>query len=544
MPLREFSSKYFLGRNYEMDVLRDTASLAGSGDTGSILLLGQAGTGKTELLKHLFNDLFNRDQKAVPFFYAVKTAFSSVEGFADDYLFQFVLQSIAFIKKDALLINNGVYSLEELRDIAAGPELQWVSDIIDGYSRVRENGEPLKAFLYAVSLPSRSYRHTGMPVVVLIDDFHKIRELPVHADGGRDAWTLFENSFTFQYSPHVIAGSESELRNMFFEETSLGEHFEVMKLRELNRNDAWQLFASLCDQYSITFENEVMKYIDVFNGNPFYIRSYIQAARHTGKSLTEEDFWEIYMREITKGKTSEYWTSILKTHVRRFDLRRPALQILYTLSQDNADDVYAGFPDTLSMQREEIDRILHSLRIAGAIDMGFSTLDLTDDAVFTDVIRGLYHKEILRESSCGIREAVTGVKRQLAERSRPSSFNITIPTTPKAEIVAVRSLEQIAGHFNLPPETAGRLQIALVELFTGVLANNGSSGESYQLSFFLKDNIFSIEVITSQTDLVITDENSRQIRPYTDDILVEEVMNGSKITLIKALTEDPARPGN
>ena len=118
------------------------------------------------------------------------------------------------------------------------------------------------------------------------------------------------------------------------------------------------------------------------------------------------------------------------------------------------------------------------------------------------------------------------------------SFDIMIPSTSKAEIVAVKSLQHIAQHFNIPSETTGKLQVALVELFSGVHAKNGSSARRYQVKVSLRENIFSMEVITSQKDFVMTDKDIIHIRTYLDDIRFESIMNGTRITLVKELKED------
>jgi hypothetical protein len=56
----------------------------------------------------------------------------------------------------------------------------------------------------------------------------------------------------------------------------------------------------------------------------------------------------------------------------------------------------------------------------------------------------------------------------------------------------------------------------------------------------LKDNVFSIEIITSQKDLALTDDERKHIRPYIDDIRVEEIIGGSRIILYKELKENLA----
>jgi hypothetical protein len=542
MPLKEFASKYFVGRSSEIDRLQSIAAQASHGDSGSIILFGKRGMGKTELLRHLFSDLFNGQSNTIPFLYTVNTAFDSIEEFSKDYLSSFINQSLAFIKKDFSLIHANVVSLEDLRDIAHKSEALWAADIIDNFLHITESGKPVNVFSSALSAPSRCYRTTGMPVVTLLDDFHKIKKMSefMAGDFSKDIWMCFDNALRFQYAPHVIAGCKADLHRMFFEETSFGEHLELMNLPGLGRNDAFGLFSSLCRKHALDFDDELINYIDLFRGNPFYIKSFVQAARHASRYLNEDNFWEIYVGEITGGKIATYWTSILKRYITRFEQRKPALQVLYNLIVNNAADVYERCQDMFSIDKKELDNMIDILYMAGAIEMGFSTLEFTDDTVLADVMKGLYHKEMLGESSDQIRDVITGDKRKTLTESRLPSFDITIPSAPKAELIAVHSLEQIARYYNMPPDMTGQMQVALVELFSGSLGNGGVPGESYELKFILKDNMFSAEILTSHSDLVLSDDDNRRIRLYVDDLSVEKVMEGSRITLIKKLKEDLA----
>ncbi len=541
MPLKEFTSKYFLGRDSEINILANVASQAGSGDAGSIILLGKRGIGKTELLRHLYNELFNSSNNTVPFFYTIKTAVASVDSFSIDYISNFVLQYLAFVKKDPSLINASIYSLDDLRNIATKSEAPWISDIIDNYSHVREDGDLLKLFSYVISLPYYSYRHTGMPVVVIIDDFHKIRKLSELSDLGynKNLWMLFENPIMFRFSPHIIAGFKAELHKMFFEETSFGEHLEIINLGGLSRHDSLGLFRLLCEKYTLSCKADITEFLDLFGGNPFYIKSFMQAARQTAKSFSHDDFWETYFGEITKGKIYIYWTSILKSYIQRFELRKPSLALLYNLCEHGTDDV-SSLSEALSIKQEDSDNILGLLHTAGIVETGFSALELIDDLILIDMIKGLYHKEIVRAPWDKIKDTLSGDKRQPVTLDKTQAFDLVIPAAPKAELVAVKSLEQVAKYFKMPLDATGQLQVSMIDLFSGVLAKNGSSGENYQLKFILRGNVFFVEILTSQADLKFTGSVNRHLRLYIDEIRVEEIKHGSKITLVKELKKDIA----
>lgn len=536
MPLKEFTSKHFIGRKSELDLLQNIASQAAAGDAGSIILLGKRGIGKTELLKHFYNELFHSQNNIIPFFYTIKTAVSSGERFAGDYLSNYILQCLAFMKKEPSLIYSGIYSLEDLRSIANKSGISWISNIITNYFQRKEEGDILKLFSYAISVPSQSYGNTGMPVVVIIDEFHKIKKLSGLNAGGysEELWMLFENSVKSRYAPHILAGLQSELNIMFFEESSLGEHLEIINLESLSRHDTAELFSALCEKYTLSYEADIKDLLVLFGGNPFYINCYLQAARQSVKAFSEDVFWDVYIREITRGKIYIYWTSILKTYIQRVELRKPSLNLLYNLCVNGTDDL-SSLADRLFVKQEDIDNILDLFHTAGILETGFSALEFVNDKILIDLIKGLYHKEIAKESLDKIKEVISsGKHRPISLTDRPA-FEIVIPAVSKAELVAVKSLEQVGEYFNLPCDIIGQLQIALVELFNTVLVKKPVSAESYQLKFNLDGNILSIEILTSQTDLDLSREHTRQVRQFVDDIRHEELVNGTRITLIKQL---------
>ena len=94
MYLKEISDKNFIGRKNELEVLKSVIAEAMSGDAGSVFLSGNRGSGKTYLLKRLFHELFNNNDGPAPFFYTIKTAFTSIENFSKDYLGSFICNTL------------------------------------------------------------------------------------------------------------------------------------------------------------------------------------------------------------------------------------------------------------------------------------------------------------------------------------------------------------------------------------------------------------------------------------------------------------------
>ncbi|NOZ67712.1 MAG: hypothetical protein GXP46_00350 [Deferribacteres bacterium] len=513
------------------------ASEALAGDASDIFLSGRSGIGKTELLRHVYNHLFWKHNYVIPFFYTVDTSHISARDFSKDYISEFIIQSLAYLKKDHSLIDAAVYySPEDLMQLARDRGAGWAGEIMESYMRIDATGDPAGLLSYAVSVPYRCYLDTGVPVLVILDDFHKVKELYglVPGDSG-NLWLQFERVVGSRYTPHIFSGSRPVLDRMFFEESSLGECLELINLHGLGRNESAGFLKILFELYGLNAGEEPAGLIDTFGGNPFYIKSFAQAARQAGRELSGDDLWDVYFDEITRGKLYRYWTTILKSNI-PYDLRAPALNLLYHLCTGSAGIDIVKLPESLSIEPDKIERIINVLYYSGAVETGFSRMGLADDRILSDIIRALYHREIPGEPVDRIRAVIIGDRTEVLKKDRVPSFDIAIPSDPGSELVAVKSLHQIALHFNMPLDAAGHVQIALIELFTDVFARNGGVSGGYRLEFKLEDDIFSIEIMTPSENLAVTDDDRRYLREYIDELRVERTRKGTRVTLLKNLS--------
>ncbi len=530
MILDKSVTKNFFGRENLLEILYRTVSSAKNGGAGSILLSGKRGVGKTKLLANLYNLIFERQEGVRPFFYTVRKSFASAEDFADDYLVSFILQGLAFQRKDSALL-SGVYSLEDLREGAKEFGAQWVVDIINDYMKVREEGGELKIFLNAVSAPYRSYQITGVPVLVMIDNMHNVRELCERKGSKLNLgfWTPFAASIRSLHVPHIFSGLPHEIERAFFEDALSGDHLEMIDLPGLNRKDSIKLFTSLCEMYGLKVELEPADFVGTFGGNPLYIKNFLQAARQTGNILSKDVFQRAYYNEITTGMTYKYWTFLLKKYVQQLDLRKPSLGFLYSLCGDNKDDPSSDTAELPLLEQNVVEHIMELLHDSGSIETGFSETRPVD-GVLEDIIKRLYQKEVLNESSDMVRESMVVNESAQVKESGTASFIITVPAGPKAGLVVIKSFEQIAKNHNIPLKSMQKLQLAMADLFSNVLAGDASV-ENFKLKVKCTENSFSVEITTPQRDLVLTEQDSSRIGAYLDDLKVENIEDGTIITL-------------
>ncbi|RJQ48104.1 MAG: ATP-binding protein [Nitrospiraceae bacterium] len=535
-----FTVKNYFDRTRELEVLGNLPAEALSGNASGIFLSGRNGIGKTELLRQAFYSCFHKQNEAVPFFYTMKTALTSIENFSRDYFSSFIMQSLAFLRKDIALIDSCVYSLEDLLHISKNSEVQWVADIVQKYEQARNEGDRLNLFLSAISAPYQSFLMSGRPVIVMLDDFHKMRKFcEINAvDNNKDFWMLFETSVKSRHTPHIFTGNQAELSKMFFEDTLFGEHLELFNLSGLAQDDAAKYFTMLSETYGLDIRIDLFDYIELFGGSLYYIRNFVQAARQSSGVLSEDNFWLIYLSEITKGKTFKYWTSLLKSYIHQLELKKLSLRFLYHLCRDKYPVVLSELPHEEAFTEEEKEQIINLLQASGVIETGFSEFEVADDRILIDIVRALYLKEIGMQPWGRIKEALIGDRQQ--RRTSPSdktpSFTMTFPAAMKAELVAVKSIEYIAQNFQVPPVMTGQLQIALADLFANVISSSAADTEKYFMKYELKDNIFSAEIIVPASHIALSDTDRERVSMHLDGLNVESSAGSTKITLLKDIS--------
>ncbi len=545
MSIGKTSPIEFLGRSSELETLISVAIAATKGYATSLFLSGRRGTGKTELIRQLFNRLFKIQDEVIPFFYKVNPAPLSSGDFSRDYLIKFIQQAIAFLKKDQSIMNKPIYSVEDMRAFTDDSALHWAIGLMDEYSEAMKKEEPLRMLLHAISAPCRCYQSTGKPVVVMIDDFDRLKDLYCTITGDTpNCWMFFEESMKTPYTPHIITGFRESLNDMFFNKTSIGEHLELMNLKGIDRDNSSRLFDSLCSIYNLNIIN-TSELFDLFHGNPLYIKKFVNALRRSGHMLQKDDVQRVYLDEITKGEISRYWLSHLKRYIPEV-LRADSLSLLYHLCCGGLYEQVSPLEASSIVSKEKVDDVLEALRSADVIEAGFTTFRIIDDRVFVDFIKSLYQIEVLKEPQDKVKDKVAEFRHENVSRIKEGFFEAAIPSSEGSETVAIKVLEEVARRHDVPLEIIGKLQIAIAELLNSLFVLNGDDIGGCLIRFKIEDGAFLIEVDVSGKKLTIEgpegEASFRLIRGIVDNIMIEKLPNLTRLKILKKLRNNPLHP--
>jgi serine/threonine-protein kinase RsbW len=530
----------FIGRREELQALSRRIREAGTPAGESMFLAGERGVGKTALLRQLAAHLFWKQDRIVPFLYPVNAAVLECGEFARDYVAAFMRQRIAFSNRDqALLVRDGM-SLQELAGYAGSPARAWVWDVID---RVRRAGDdPLTLLRIALNAPALSAAETGKPVVILVDDFPMLTGLRRGQAAEPSLLSLFDGPLTTPQTLHILTGAVAEFRELALPPLA------TIPLLPLSPEDAERLFQVTAQTRGATFDKVPHSLVGRLGGNPLYIRRIAGALRHS-VGAGEEAFWSVYTHEITDGGLHRTVVSQLMTLFPSWDERRNALEVIHRVCAAGGGkpgpQILQGFI-TEKLSRESVRALLRSGLMIG----GFGGYSAPDDAVLRDIITCLFEREIAgRPLDEVVRSFLGGLH---PERPVEHTWDLTVPLEPRAELVVAESLDQIGKNLNIPEETIGQLQMAVIEACINAIEHTKGGDRRLYVSVRTLPDRLEVSVESPGQEFVQYEtgepfrgveiregaprgQGVRLMKRFADAVTFEKSDRGTKVVLVKYL---------
>jgi anti-sigma regulatory factor (Ser/Thr protein kinase) len=541
MPFNSLQINDIFGRTDEQAGLIMNILQADSGQAQSIVLSGNRGIGKTELLKHLFGHLFWKQDRVAPFLYTVNPALLSVTAFSKTYLIRFLCQRLAFPKKDQSLFYYDGISIDDLLFLAEEQEAGWAKEILEQYMHCSD--DPVDALRIALAAPHHSTLATGIPVAVLIDDFHWITGL--HVDGVPDhrLVELYQEPMLYRKTPHVITGNMTELQEMP----------AVSGLLRIPMHPLGPEPTSLMVGYllnAVEAEGSMPPLLlRHLGGNPYYIECVVSRACKK-KKLDDMDFWNAYIHEIMEGTLALYWTSVLKRYFPDMEQRRTALAIVSKFYRISEDITCRRIAKVFTLTEDQARDTIRTLYLAGLIRGEFGVFKPLDDRVLRDVIDNLSMREV-QSKSTHEREGHF-LEALIPQKEKVVRFDMTLPMAREAELIVAQSLEQIGKNFNINQDAIGQLQIAVIEACINAIEHGRGMDNKVYVSVVVDEDHLEVSVesagqeyIVQETGEPYPDQDTMQtggrgwgiklIKRFVDHVAFEKTAYGTKIVLVKKI---------
>ncbi len=531
----------FFGRGEELAGLSRRVLRAETGSAQSVVLSGPLGIGKTELLKQLFGYLFWKQDHIVPFYYTVNPALLSAAAFSKDYLTRYLCQRLAFEKKEQSFLYLEGLSIDGLSALMEEREAVWAREILDRF--IQSSGDPIDALRAAVSAPHQAALATGRPAAVLIDEFHRLKDL--HIDGTPDPRlvSLFEAPMSFRKTPHVTAGNTAAICEM-----PVASGLERISVPPLGPEDAASRALSLfraCEAEGAA----PLHLLHRLGGNPFYIACVTRRACEK-KDPSETDFRKAYAREVLEGHLALSWSSVLKSYFPGPGPRRTALALAHKIHHTSEPLSCQRIAKSLSLTEDQAEATAHALHLAGFVRGEFGVFRAVEDGVLRDVIDCLYLRELLGKSSHDLEEEL--LKNPLPEKEEAVRFDMTLPMVKEAELVAAQCLEQIGRNLNLNQDAVGQLQIAVIEACINAMEHGKGTEKKIYISVAAAGERLEVSIESEGREFVVQESGEpfgdregikaagrgwgiKLMKRFADEVRFEKTARGTKTVLVKNL---------
>ncbi|MCP4104841.1 MAG: hypothetical protein GY749_04785, partial [Desulfobacteraceae bacterium] len=123
----------FTGRKKELAYFLNWTDRIKRKISQSTAVLSRRKTGKTALLQRLFNTVFEKNDRVIPFYYEIKESDKWLGDFAEDFFLTFIYQYIAFKTRNRdYLLPGRTRTLEDAYEVSGREGLDYLKDPIRG----------------------------------------------------------------------------------------------------------------------------------------------------------------------------------------------------------------------------------------------------------------------------------------------------------------------------------------------------------------------------------------------------------------------------
>ncbi len=378
------------GRSTELDRLVDFA--LGTGENGPLLVAGAPGAGVSELLKHAYDRLFDEQSLVIPFYFALNSADETAEHIARRFLHQFLLQTVAFRRRDASIL-NWFPDLCELAEIALPSDGHWIDRLIHGIDHpcTKENEETLVGS--CLGAPVRAAA-AGARVFVMIDDCHSA----AYSEPAARALGIIKETCDGSIIPFALAG-----RRRFDLDVPAGQRLDISHLpfaeaAAVVERDAAEFKVAINEETRDLLANQC-------GGNAGFIRFMFRSAAE--QRIEFDSFLnvqKVYAHEIFGGRIRRCLDGVLDGIVADHDLQKSVISLIDVTSTLGSKQLsLESWLKRMAMGEPAFSRLIEQLNIEEFIRLTDGRVEaMTGDRVLADYISLRFRLEVAGEARAAL----------------------------------------------------------------------------------------------------------------------------------------------
>lgn len=351
----------FIGRETHIEKLLKLAE----NRSGGIVILAAPAAGASELLRHVYDRLFVDQNEIIPFYFEVRKSDRTAQNAALRFLCEFLLQTVAFRRRDPRIIDSGP-EISEIADLAVPEDGYWIDRLVESYSPDGRQHDDLGFTRNCLSAPLRAASNGATPFV-LVDDVHLHKAL----DGGDAFFDELNEIFGRSTIPFVFSGR----RRSMYAKTSL----ESMSLDSFSVEESAALIDRLSAKTRVEINDQTRDLIAVqLAGNVTHITSLFASASATGTSLsTFEQVENVYTNEIFGGRIGRYFDRVFDECIPDAAQQAKVLWLLTeTLASRSGRVPMSYWKRHTGLSNGDLDRTLDELHDHEVVNLGVGSVEI------------------------------------------------------------------------------------------------------------------------------------------------------------------------
>src|SRR5918996_3557924 len=348
----------FVGRAAELE--RVVAQAEPQNAVRGLLLLMEPSAGVSELLRQAYDQIFNRRSEVIPIYFSITRSETTAVSAAIEFLNTFVQQYIAF-RRDEPVVALAPLTLQDLLELAPPADFEWIEQLVESYNRLRFSNDDKALVRFCLGAPQRIPSGRGRPLV-MVDGAQLAEYLNGVVILGTEILRVFgRGGFTF-----VLAGLRRQIVEAAHDAKCNFELLDMLHLEQLDANEAALLVEHVAKRQQVaTSEAARDLLVQQFAGSPFFISSFLQAARERHTSLISYlDCERLYVDELFGGHIHRHFADLLEEISPRLDTRHLLIRLLWEAAAgDEQISTFEIWRKRLHMSAAELEDVLHRLHV-------------------------------------------------------------------------------------------------------------------------------------------------------------------------------------
>ena len=368
------------------------AHAAPASDGRGLLLLMEPAAGVSELLRQAYDRFFNQRNDVIPIYFAFTRNETTAVSASIEFLNTFLQQYIAY-RRNEPFVSHATLTLQDLLELAPPADHEWIEQLVESYTRLRFSNDDKALVRFCLGAPQRIPKGRGRPLIMLDG-----AQLAEYMNGvvvlGTEVLRVFgRGGFTF-----VLAGLRRQILEAAHDAQCNFETLDLLRLKQLNSIEAAQLVEQVARrQQVVTSEAARDLMVQQFAGSPFFINTFLQAAREKRVALNSYlDCERLYVDELFGGHLHRHFAGLLEEIAPRLDSRHLLIRLLWEAAA--GEDQISSFEvwrKRLHTSAGELEEVLHRLHVQEFVNWDGITVEAgTGPQAWKDYLKVRYRLDV------------------------------------------------------------------------------------------------------------------------------------------------------